>query len=480
MLTGIICLCVSQHATQTHTLRLTQYYDELLASTSHEAAANSLQSSTTLSSTLSHLGELVRAALYEVEGEGPGSDEDEHTEDVQYSRRFQGSGGYTGKAGDKAAQRADAALGREAEIQRLIYENEALKEILGMAEGKGLDVGAGAEKLSLGMPRGAGQKKKLPSLQDQIYPPVQRQQDPSQQTAQQSQQQHQPLHRSTPTDVSAIPSAPFPSALASSMGASPTPPPAPPSQQRMSLHERMQQAAESIRLPPPTSTSTSGAATAPYLVRETPADPANLGLDSSSIRSTVDASALSSSPSSSGSVLVPTPAESATAQSDIRSAPLLPLSLAENRQSEVDATDSEAGGKASEAGDDTDEEPAAEEAISLDDDGDATTTDLGPALHEPQAPVGTGTTSKDEDAELKDRIEDQEDADVPKDSAKMIAEGAAPAATSTDEQTHATSASGTVDEGATTNEPEGTEDAADTEKTTSSGIEAEDTATASE
>ncbi|CAO1617705.1 unnamed protein product [Parajaminaea phylloscopi] len=228
------------HATQTHTLRLTQHYEDLLASTSHETAVESLDSATMLSESLTHLGHLVRSALREIEGEGTTSDDDERShEDAESSRRFLGSGGYTGKAGDKVSQRADQALEREAELQSLRYENETLREILGMAEGKGLDVGAGKEKLSLGTPRGgsSGTNRRLKgtNLQEQLYPPIQQQQ----------QQQQQP-QVGTP-DLPAIPSAPFPSASAAAPGQSPTPPPTPPSQPRVPFHERMQQAAESIR-----------------------------------------------------------------------------------------------------------------------------------------------------------------------------------------------------------------------------------------
>lgn len=66
-----------QHATQSHTLALTSHYDSLLSSNSHAAASSSLHASTALSSTLSHLGSLIRSALRDAQGEGESDDEEE-------------------------------------------------------------------------------------------------------------------------------------------------------------------------------------------------------------------------------------------------------------------------------------------------------------------------------------------------------------------------------------------------------------------
>lgn len=317
-----------------------------------------------LSESLSHLGHLVRSALREIEGEGPVSNDDERTqEDAEASRRFLGSGGYIGKAGDKAAQRADLALEREAELQSLRYENEALKEILGMSEGKGLDVGAGKDKLSLGLPRsivGGVRRLKGTNLQEQLYPPM-----PPQNT-----------------DVSAIPSAPFPSASATSLGSSPTPPPPPSAQQRMPLHERMQQAADSIRSPSPLQQQgRSIGGSSPYIIKDMQSDaPASAESLSLNFASAWPSGSVDFSHATYSSVLMPTPPESASAQSDIRSAPLLPLAVTEaseawepGHQSSITFSSSSAlnvsqsDGTASERISLDEDELAAEEAIDLTD-----------------------------------------------------------------------------------------------------------------
>ncbi|PWN25191.1 hypothetical protein BDZ90DRAFT_234391 [Jaminaea rosea] len=382
------------HATQTHTLKLTQYYEDLLSSNTHDVAAVSLHAQTSLSQTLSNLGSLVRNALREVEGEAPSppptigghDDEDDAGANVgegssatassssrkrqqssqQAQQLWPGSGGYTGKAGDLAAQRSDAALEREAELQMLRYENETLKEILDMSEGKGLDVGAGKDKLSLGTPRGGGSggsvsggvgaagrvKVRTPSMHQpggaagqmqlpgigigQLYPP------PQQQSQGGDSQQSTGYTARPPPSLSTadIPAAPFPSSISAPLS-HPVPPPTPPSPSstgggagvaRIPLHERMQQAAEAIRSQaqqqqrdnaPSASSSAS-----PYIVPDRGAT-TQVSLPSSSLSSATTTTSAEAAPTTAvateSETLVPAPVESASAQSDVRGAPLLSL-----------------------------------------------------------------------------------------------------------------------------------------------------------
>ncbi|PWN20566.1 hypothetical protein BCV69DRAFT_299048 [Microstroma glucosiphilum] len=304
---------IFSHATQSHTLKLTQHYEELLASNTYNAASASLHASTALSSTLAHLSTLVRSALREVEGEGEGAtlDDDETGSIYEASSsrqtlgygstsdpRWYGSGGYTGKLGDPDAQRSDAALERATELQRLRVENEELRRVLDLAEGKGLDVGFGKEKLSLGAPR-RGRKA---SVSQAIS------------TAIETTQQQPPLPapRASTSRIPSIPAAPLPTASIGSPSAASrqitTPPPPVPKPHRTPLREKLQQAAEAIH-------STSSPPSANNVVPPVglPAIPdILLGTPEQSTRGP-------------GSTLIPTPPDSAPAQSDIRSAPLLPL-----------------------------------------------------------------------------------------------------------------------------------------------------------
>lgn len=323
----------------------------MLANSTHEEARQSLHASTSFSSTLTHLGSLVRSTLREVEGEGEDAevdfDEEEHegthassSNDTAANdtRRWIGSGGYTGKAGDAEARRADAALERKIEWERLRYENEVMKEILDMAEGKGLDVGAGKDKLSLGTPRGAATGTNAAGRKGKGNSPA---------IGAQQHQQGGLGGNAMPN----IPSAPFPTSSIPTSHVTPVPPPAVPSAgQRMSLHERMQQAAGSIRAAT-MSRYTSAASTeqsppsilSRAAVNEAPEASSNNLSGASGASTNLPAmppsplpthGASSSSPTSGpGSVLVPTPAESAPAQSDVRSAPL--LSLTENTASAI-------------------------------------------------------------------------------------------------------------------------------------------------
>lgn len=323
----------------------------MLASSTHEEARQSLHASTSFSSTLTHLGSLVRSTLREVEGEGEDAevdfDEEEHegthassSNDTAANdtRRWIGSGGYTGKAGDAEARRADAALERKIEWERLRYENEVMKEILDMAEGKGLDVGAGKDKLSLGTPRGAAAGTNASGRKGKGNSPA---------VGAQQQQQGGLGGNAMPN----IPSAPFPTSSIPTSHVTPVPPPAVPSSgHRMSLHERMQQAAGSIRaatMSRYTSAASSEQSPPSILSRAAVNDGPEASSNNLSGASGASTSlpamppsplpthgASSSSPTSGpGSVLVPTPAESAPAQSDVRSAPL--LSLTENTASGI-------------------------------------------------------------------------------------------------------------------------------------------------
>lgn len=57
------------HATQQHTLALTQHYESLLANHAHDSERAELRANTALSEHLVHLGSLVRTALREIDGE---------------------------------------------------------------------------------------------------------------------------------------------------------------------------------------------------------------------------------------------------------------------------------------------------------------------------------------------------------------------------------------------------------------------------
>ncbi|CAO1624597.1 unnamed protein product [Sympodiomycopsis kandeliae] len=273
------------HSSQVYSLKQTHHYEDLLASQVHALDVRQLEQGTTVLNTLTHLGSLVRSALKEVEGE----EEEEQDDDTDLSTaagpsrlaygstdpRWYGSGGYTGKLGNPEAIRSDSALARSIEIQRLKFENEELRRVLDLSEGKGLDVGFGKEKLTLGLPRG----KKASSLKE----------DPP--TASSEDSNPHPSSTSTlASDLPAIPSAPLPTSTLSS--SHPVPPPAP----RASLQDRMNQALESVKRPTPPSPSTSPSS-----------------------------SSSSSSSDDKSSLLVSVPSDSAPAQSDIRSAPILPL-----------------------------------------------------------------------------------------------------------------------------------------------------------
>ncbi|KDN45740.1 hypothetical protein K437DRAFT_224042, partial [Tilletiaria anomala UBC 951] len=57
------------HSTQHHILELTQHYEGLLSTQSYNQASSSLRATTASSSTLTHLGDLVRRALRVIDGE---------------------------------------------------------------------------------------------------------------------------------------------------------------------------------------------------------------------------------------------------------------------------------------------------------------------------------------------------------------------------------------------------------------------------
>lgn len=132
------------HSTQQHTLQLTQHYESLLAQTTHNAAEQTLAAETAFSGTLSHLGELVRRAMQSLDGEvSDNSDQDQEQDGAPPRKtkrgwvqdpKWYGSGGYTGKATDPIALRADEALESCTEEERLRIENETLRELLGLKE----------------------------------------------------------------------------------------------------------------------------------------------------------------------------------------------------------------------------------------------------------------------------------------------------------------------------------------------------------
>ncbi|SNX86628.1 uncharacterized protein MEPE_05337 [Melanopsichium pennsylvanicum] len=129
------------HSTQHHTLQLTQHYESLLAQTSHNAAEQTLAAETAFSGTLTHLGGLVRRAMQSLDGQVSDNVEEEEYDDHSPSKakrgwsqhpKWYGSGGYTGKATDPVAMRADDALEQLTEEERLRMENETLRELLGL------------------------------------------------------------------------------------------------------------------------------------------------------------------------------------------------------------------------------------------------------------------------------------------------------------------------------------------------------------
>lgn len=293
----------------------------------------------------------MRSALREVEGEGEGASLDDEETGSAYEAsssrqtlgygstsdpRWYGSGGYTGKLGDPDAQRSDAALERATELQRLRVENEELRRVLDLAEGKGLDVGFGKEKLSLGAPR-RGRKA---SVSQAIS------------TAIETTQQQPPLPapRASTSRIPSIPAAPLPTASIGSPSAASrqitAPPPPVPKPHRTPLREKLQQAAEAIHStssPPPVVPSV-GLPAIPDIL---------LGTSEQNARD-------------SGSTLIPTPPDSAPAQSDIRSAPLLPLAAPKGDGSQpldVEEASPLAAAMAAEAG--GGEVVEAEEAIDL-------------------------------------------------------------------------------------------------------------------
>ena len=132
------------HSTQQHSLQLTQHYESLLAQTTHNAAEQTLAAETAFSGTLTHLGELVRRAMQSLDGEVSDDSEPEEQQDGSAPRKtrsgweqdpkWQGSGGYTGKLTDPIALRADEALEKLTEEERLRMENDTLRELLGLKE----------------------------------------------------------------------------------------------------------------------------------------------------------------------------------------------------------------------------------------------------------------------------------------------------------------------------------------------------------
>ncbi|EST08353.2 hypothetical protein PSEUBRA_002109 [Kalmanozyma brasiliensis GHG001] len=132
------------HSTQQHTLQLTQHYESLLAQTTHNAAEQTLAAETAFSGTLTHLGGLVRRAMQSLDGEVSDDESDGEDHDGASARkakrgwvqdpRWYGSGGYTGKTTDPEALRAEEALDRLTEEERLRMENDTLRELLGLKE----------------------------------------------------------------------------------------------------------------------------------------------------------------------------------------------------------------------------------------------------------------------------------------------------------------------------------------------------------
>lgn len=128
-----------QHATQQHTLQLTQHYESLLAQRAEEEERQSLHESTATSVQLSQLGDLVRLALRSLEGEDvpePGTSSagtSAYGSAPAADPRWYGTGGYTGPAGDPDAAGSAQALAFATEEARLRYENEQLRLLLGVA-----------------------------------------------------------------------------------------------------------------------------------------------------------------------------------------------------------------------------------------------------------------------------------------------------------------------------------------------------------
>lgn len=128
-----ICAAATEHE-----LKLHHYYTNLIAQLQESHSTTTLLDSTTLSTLLTRLSVLIRAALRNLNGEDdPGfelpqsSDLNKTIEAIANSSWLgdQGSGGgYSGTQG-----RRDWALEREGEISRLEEENRMLRDMLGIS-----------------------------------------------------------------------------------------------------------------------------------------------------------------------------------------------------------------------------------------------------------------------------------------------------------------------------------------------------------
>lgn len=129
-----ICAAATEHE-----LKLHHYYTNLIAQLQTSHSTSTLLDSTTLSTLLTRLSVLIRAALRNLNGEDdPGfelpqsSDLNKTIEAIASSSSWlgdQGSGGgYSGTQG-----RRDWALEREGEISRLEEENRMLRDMLGIS-----------------------------------------------------------------------------------------------------------------------------------------------------------------------------------------------------------------------------------------------------------------------------------------------------------------------------------------------------------
>lgn len=480
------------HSSQVHALRLTQYYEDLIASRNHHEASSALQTSTAVTATLSHLGDLVRGALREVEGEGGAGDEGydlDGGDDVAHPHvhaasssygstdpRWYGSGGYTGKQGDVEAQRSDLALERSVEMARLRFENEQLRRVLELSEGKGLDVGFGKEKLSLGLPRrgrramtarsddGEGDAGSVAASAGSSVGSVGSDGDDGAGAG-------GDVHAAPPSTLPAIPSAPLPTASIQMPSTTTLVPPPTPPAPRASLQERMSQAFEAMK-------RGGGGGGGEKAVADTEKDTAaasvagpstNANANTTASTATVDATTPSTS---TPSPLAPPPTgSSAAAQSDIRSAPVLPVTESEGG-GEEEVKEEGAGQRGDEGGvgamavDDAGEGRGAAEAADADGNGDGSGVD--PALSSSSALLLDDDDSKAASTSIEqgqggqnDDVADKGDADnvdADKDDAAPEITAAATATTAADAEADSTTTTTTT---ATHDVPEVPKDTAD-------------------
>lgn len=311
-------------------------------------------------------------------------------------------------------------------MQRLRHENEELRNVLKLAEGEGLDVGFAKDKLSLGIPRGRR------NTQNAASSSIASSSSPEDTKAALS-----TTAAATPSpprfaDMPAVPTAPLPTASVPTPSSAPVPPPALPSTTqrpiRVPFSERIQQVAETINK-----------AKATTAISTAELDPVSLSPAGSS--SAVSQAANINSPprqqQQQGSVLVPTPPDSATAQSDVRGAPLLPLamgdpSLEEASTSSIPSDAAMAGPSSTNEGSQA-EEPqdhelrapteeeqgeAADSAIDLNEE----VGDARPMTASSPSSSAVDTNEEAEESEVKPPVNDGE-VTVPKDTVELLQEG---------------------------------------------------------